>query len=388
MSLTDMTLRARKELPVGKNYVDIYDGGGLLARFSKGYTVTFYYRFRYNKKPAIMKIGVYPEVSLKVAREKHSLYKSLLDAGEDPRQIVKKEKVNKIKSITVKDGIYYWYENYLVKNNKVPHKILLHLENHIIKHIGDVKYNDVNTFMWADVCKKCKGQVLATKILAIMKQCTKYLMSLGMCDKDTISIIKSSYVGKPSKPRDMFFSISELKDIYNYIHDNVLPTDHVCVLMVLMFMGARSGEVREISVNDLDFDKKIWTVPKEKSKSDRAILRPIPDFMIPYFKAAIDYSGHDKHVFVSRKNTVMTRGGFASMVQRVIERSGVNRGSPHIFRHTLSTSFGDLGIEPYIAEKILGHALGGVMGVYNKGHYLSQQLEAMEIWFKTVTEYK
>lgn len=40
-----------------------------------------------------------------------------------------------------------------------------------------------------------------------------------------------------------------------------------------------------------------------------------------------------------------------------------------------------MGIAPHIVELLLGHALPGVMAIYNRSLYLPEKLDALNKWF-------
>jgi integrase len=59
---------------------------------------------------------------------------------------------------------------------------------------------------------------------------------------------------------------------------------------------------------------------------------------------------------------------------------GVTVCVPHDLRRTLITRLPDLGFEPFIAHKIAGHALQGIMAVYNHNSYEQQRQTALYAW--------
>ena len=52
----------------------------------------------------------------------------------------------------------------------------------------------------------------------------------------------------------------------------------------------------------------------------------------------------------------------------------------HDFRRSLVTNLSSEGVMPHVTEKMLGHELGGVMAVYNKHDWLSDQKDAYELY--------
>jgi hypothetical protein len=58
----------------------------------------------------------------------------------------------------------------------------------------------------------------------------------------------------------------------------------------------------------------------------------------------------------------------------------------HDLRRTARTNFSTL-TQPHIAEKMLGHKLGGVWEVYDKHDYLDEQRIAYEAWLIRLTAF-
>jgi len=85
MALTDAKAKAAT-VPEGKKQQRLSDGGGLYLQVTP---TSKYWRmnYRFGSKQKTLAIGVYPQVSLKEAREKREAAKKLLEQNIDPSQI-------------------------------------------------------------------------------------------------------------------------------------------------------------------------------------------------------------------------------------------------------------------------------------------------------------
>ncbi|TMX79873.1 hypothetical protein DA094_05150 [Vibrio parahaemolyticus] len=157
--------------------------------------------------------------------------------------------------------------------------------------------------------------------------------------------------------------------------------------MIMMITGCRSGELRLAKKQHIDLELMRWRVPQENSKTFKEIVRPIPEFLREHFELLIGLNPNTDQLIISRFNKVLSVEAFAGRFRRFYKHfRKFEKWSPHCFRHTISTHFGDLGIEPYVAEKMLGHEMAGEMKTYNKGLYLRQQNEAMTIWHNAIRQ--
>lgn len=86
--LTDTKVKAAKPKPDGKP-LNLTDGGGMYLHI-KPSGKFWRYNYRTNGKMKTLSIGVYPEINLQLARERHDEARALLARGIDP-SIYKKE---------------------------------------------------------------------------------------------------------------------------------------------------------------------------------------------------------------------------------------------------------------------------------------------------------
>src|SRR5262245_23325423 len=90
MPLTDISIRAAK--PKDKIY-KLSDSGGLYLEVNPSGGRWWRWKYRIGGKEKRLSFGVYPDVSLKAAREKRDAARQLLGAGVDPGQARKAEKI-------------------------------------------------------------------------------------------------------------------------------------------------------------------------------------------------------------------------------------------------------------------------------------------------------
>ena len=56
------------------------------------------------------------------------------------------------------------------------------------------------------------------------------------------------------------------------------------------------------------------------------------------------------------------------------------RFTPHDLRRTLRTRLAELGVSDVVAERVLGHKLQGILGVYNRHSYDTEKRQALALW--------
>lgn len=88
--LTDTKIKQAKVMD--KPY-KIYDSEGLYIEVAPTGSKRWRWRYRWNGKEKLLSFGIYPEVPLKLARDRRAAAKELLGSGVDPSQARKEEKV-------------------------------------------------------------------------------------------------------------------------------------------------------------------------------------------------------------------------------------------------------------------------------------------------------
>src|ERR1700730_14410564 len=83
MPLTDTAIRNAKP---GEKAVRLFDGGGLYLEVSPTGGKWWRLKYRLNGKEKRLSLGVYPDVSLKDARERRDASRKLLADGIDPSE--------------------------------------------------------------------------------------------------------------------------------------------------------------------------------------------------------------------------------------------------------------------------------------------------------------
>ena len=89
MPLTDTAIRSAK--PQTKTF-KLFDGGGLYLEVSPAGGKWWRWKYRFGGKEKRLSFGVYPDVTLKLAREKRDTARQQLAAGMDPGEARKAEK--------------------------------------------------------------------------------------------------------------------------------------------------------------------------------------------------------------------------------------------------------------------------------------------------------
>jgi integrase len=163
-------------------------------------------------------------------------------------------------------------------------------------------------------------------------------------------------------------------------------------LRMLLLTGQRRGMVRLMTWDELDLERKVWTVSAAKMKNGKAHEIALNDLAMEVLAEARPItSGADGLVFTNDGRPL----GFSYAKSKVdaamaeIAGRAVPAWHTHDLRRTMTHGLASMGIAPHIADKILAHSSGAISGtaaVYNKFAYLDERRDALAAWGRKVEE--
>lgn len=379
--LSDTTLRKMigRESPGDSFYAD---GDGLSVKVSKVGVMTWYFTYRVGGRttaPQRIKLGNYPDLSIKAAREKREQCRSWLAEGKNPKHQLMITTQESLKPVTVREALDYWIREYATHKRANVQKHIDQLNKHIYPYIGDYPLSMCETRHWLECFSRVRADapVAAGYLLQMCKQALKFCRVHRYATSNVLNDLSVDDVGKKQEKRDREHSRQELADIWRESTGLKFKPYYAALLHLLVAFGCRTQELRLSRLSEWDLEDWIWTVPKEHSKGGEKILRPIPEGLRPFVKELIEQN-RDTGLLLGcvKKSEAVSQWG-----RGIYKRLGHSEPwTLHDLRRTFATTLNNMGIAPHVVEQLLGHTLGGVMAVYNRSQYLPEKLDALNKW--------
>jgi integrase len=130
--------------------------------------------------------------------------------------------------------------------------------------------------------------------------------------------------------------------------------------------------------DELDLVKRVWTLPKSRTKNAKEHLVQLSEQAITVLKRA-----DEKGPFVFSVLGTKPFQKFSKAKRRLDQLSGVTGWRLHDLRRTCVSGMARLGIAPHVADKILNHQAGtisGVAAVYQRHDFLAERRAALDLW--------
>ncbi|RVS67912.1 DUF4102 domain-containing protein, partial [Citrobacter freundii] len=358
------------------------DGDGLSVKVSRAGILTWYFTFRIGGRESAsqrIKLGNYPDLSLKAAREKREQCRSWLAEGKNPKHQLNVTTQETLKPVTVKEAMDYWIREYATHKRANVGKHTEQLKKHIFPYIGDYPLSMCETRHWLECFARVRNEapVAAGYLLQMCKQALKFCRVHRYAVSNVLDDLTIDDVGRKQNKRDREHTRQELADIWLECSGKKFKPYYSSLLRMLVVFGCRTQELRLSRVTEWDLKDWIWTVPKEHSKGGEKILRPIPEAIRPFIEVLIEQH-KDSGLLLGeiKKPEAVSQWG-----RGIYKRLGhAEPWTLHDLRRTFSTTLNNMGIAPHVVEQLLGHTLGGVMAVYNRSQYLPEKLDALNKW--------
>ncbi|MCL1047529.1 site-specific integrase [Shewanella electrodiphila] len=374
------------------------DGLGLSARVSKVGGITWLFRFRLPnaKNQFWLSLGAYPSMSLKSARLERDKCRNWVANGLDPRNEFKLDRENTFNPITVKDALSHWVKKYASRKRVNAEKHEQQFAVWILPHVGELPIADITKSHWLTCFEERahKYPVAASYVLRNVQQALKFCLKQGYdVHRDIFELDMDSVGGTKQAKRSRRLIADgdwdEFEQLIKWIDDGKMFPYYRNLLILLTSFGCRSQEVRLSKITEWDFDNLVWTVPAEHNKASAKdiekgltgdIKRPIPPKLVEFLKSLVASSDNEYMLGELKESAAVSAWG--GSIWKKLDHN--DKWRLHDIRRTVATGMNDLGIAPHIVEAILGHAIQGVAGIYNRSQYLPEKREALIIWHEKI----
>jgi integrase len=146
------------------------------------------------------------------------------------------------------------------------------------------------------------------------------------------------------------------------------------LLKVALLTAQRRDKVAKMRWSDIDGG--VWTIPMVKREKANAGRLQLPQAVLDIIEAQPRIAGNP-YVFAAGKGN----GPFNSFSQRKEELDAKLPKMPdwtiHDLRRSAKSLMARAGVAPHVSERALGHAIGGIEGVYDKHTYDSEKASAL-----------
>ena len=394
--LTDTQLKALK--PQDKAYIKS-DGGGLRILVKPNGVNLWEYEYTSPtlKKRRKTSFGNYPQTTLVNARSKRDQHINLIRQGIDPLERKQSEKAEQKASDEVQSNTFIeiaskWHDNYKIHISENQHyKIWRSLELHVFPSIGSSPITIVTRKDIVAILKTLKENgtlETANRIFSNLNRIYKYAVTLEYTPHNIIADIdKQVILGKRGVTHyPTFTKTKDIRGVLLSIDEYKGELSTTYALKLLPYLFVRSSNIRNMSWDEIDFDKQEWTIPAHKMKVKKEFILPLPHQVIAILKEYKDLGIDNNRVIfngIRSDNKPISDNTLISALRRM----GYTKEQlvPHSFRSIFSTiayeNMGDHGHSGEVIEALLAHKeTNKVKDAYNRATY-KEPMKGLMQWY-------
>jgi integrase len=318
----------------------------------------------------------------------HPAHLSLKDARLRAAQLRTKdvELAKKVPSGKNRPGTFgqllsQYYDEQIEPRYKRPRQVQMYIDNRVPEFVKALTITDLDNDTtrdfriivrhWLFSYAQSSGPLGANRLSSILKQATKYGAAIGYIAVDPLRDLTRNLVGGSERPCERTLTDDKIKRLWR------TESPHIPLLKFLLLTGQRIGEAQLANWSDLQDGR--WIIPSEHSKNRKPQWVPITE---PIQWILDSLPRNRSKIFAARSTT-----GTQSWLKRWCQRENINpRFTPHDLRRTFVTGLNELGVAPYVVEKLVNHSMSGVMAIYNKAEYSAERIEAADLWGRHITK--
>ena len=385
MPLTAKQINGAK--PKEKDY-KLSDEKGLYLLITKTNKRYWRLKYRFAGKEKVLAIGVYPEISLKEAREAREKARQQLAQHIDPSmqkqidQLTKhQDSDNSFKRIALD-----WFNTKM--NDKTPNyqkRILSSMERDLFPYIGKRPISEIKAIELLTVLKKIISERQAIETAHRAKQTAsqifRFAIATGRAERDPSRDLDGSL---PNPRATHFAAITEPKDVGRLMVAidtyNATPVVKAALRLSPLWF-CRPGELRQLKWDQVKWKDKRIELIAEKTQQEHVI--PLSHQALEILEELAQHTGHrSEYLFPSARGA--SRPMSDNAVRSALRSMGYdnNTMTAHGFRAMARTLLDEvLGYRVEWIEQQLAHAVKDANGrAYNRTKHIAQRTEMMQQW--------
>lgn len=351
-------------------------------------------------------IGPYPEVSLAEARAKATELRLQIRSGIDPiaykQQQLEKLHVQKLRDKTFIECAKVVISNKTreLKNEKHIGQWSSTLETYIYPILGNLTISSITKVDIAEALKPIwiEKNETARRIRGRIETIFDYAKAMGYFEGDNPAVWKGNLEPILGNLKQESRSHSSLpyEKVAEFIHhlrqkNGISPK----ALEFAILTACRSSEVFGAKWDEIDFNNKVWVIPKERMKADKEHRVPLSKEALNLLESIQNHTQTQDFIFPAPRNGQMLSDmSLTTLIKRMheqkVEEDGLGYIDPrqnrvittHGFRSTFRDWSADKTDYPReVCEHVLAHKLPDeVEAAYLRGAYLEKRKRLMADW--------
>ena len=335
-------------------------------------------------------LGTYPEVSIAEVGKRATAMRIELAEGKDPLE--EKAKVDdKPKIPTFEEAARSLHADLLPSwtNSKHGNQWLNTLVEYTFPKLGSKLLPEIQPGDIADVLKPIwlTKPETASRVKQRIHAVMAWGWAHGHCQSNPVDVVEHLLAQQPGKAiRTQHHPAMPWREIPVFVQKHLRTSDRPEVsrslLELVILTACRSGEARNMTWDEVDFNSKTWTIPAERMKAKSSHRVPLSPRVIEILEG--QKGQHETLVFPSVRDQVPLSDMALTQLLRRLEAHSDSPGrvaTAHGFRSSFRDWCSEQGYSRDLAERSLAHTIKDkVEAAYHRTDLLEQRRELMDAW--------
>jgi integrase len=383
MTLT--VLQVQKAKPKEKPY-KLTDGKGLYLLVSPNGSKCWRYKYYWLGRERVLALGVFPEVSLVEARDRHHEARRLKAQFIDPSEHKREQKMI----------AYAKYDNTFEKIAREWHghkmhgwsayyakQVMQRLESDIFPRIGNRLTNTLTASDLLKVARSIEARdaiEMAHRSVAMCGQIFQYAIITDRATQNPAVALRGALRTIERKHRP-YIKQQELPEFLRRLNGYERSIQTKLAIQLLMLTFVRPSELCKAKWSEIDFERREWRIPAERMKMRTPHIVPLSNQAFEILSTLHKLNGRWEYVLPSTKSPrkcVTTN----SLLFVVWELGYKGKATAHGFRGTASTILNESGqFNRDVIERQLSHLeRNRIRAAYDHAEHLPARQHMMQWW--------
>lgn len=359
----NFTKAAIQRIPVPKSGGEYYydtQTRFLAVRVSFTGKRVFYYSRRTDDGAIKKAIGSFPEMSIEAARQQTERWNS----NPDDPELTKRPRA--ARAITSKTSLGTLWDLW-AKGAKARKKSFRGDEYNYKKHLvkwkdrGIGKIRRVHVLELYDEICEGSGRYMANRIIALLSTLFNFAKMRYEYQGPNPCALFFKMEGRGEETRERRLKDKEVERLFKAVMKESQTLQDL--IQILLFTGARKGNVFSMQWNEIDFDHAAWAIPADKSKSGKGYTVPLVPVVLDMLKRRRETVEGD-YVFPSERRADQPITEIRLAWDRIRKGAELEDFRLHDLRRSLASKMADRGVSALVIDAILGHKGAEIVNVY------------------------
>lgn len=346
-----------------------------------------------------MGLGRYPEVGVAAARRCAIEMRDAISSGSDPLEArrAEKEALRAKQSIPtfemaarkVFDDIRPGF-----RNKKHADQWIRTLEAYVFPVIGNRSVAELKAADFANALRPIwlDKPETASRVRQRCDTVMKWCAAQDFIIASPVGVVSKLLARQPAKRERVehhpALPWKEIPSFYQTVLRSGKPSVGKQALEFLVLTAARSGEVRGMTWEEIDWTRQIWTVPAARMKTRSVHRVPISSIAVQLLKVRRRAAGNSDLVFPSLRGTPLSDMTLTKILRDAKVHSDIpgRFATAHGFRSSFRDWASENGYPRDLAERALAHTIrNAAEAAYHRTDLLDARRDMMEAWARYIT---